>query len=201
MNENILKAIAVTAELTGTELSEDAARVMAEDLSEYPEYQIMAALTRCRRELKTRLTVADVVSRVDDGRPGHEEAWAMIPKDEYGSVVWTSEMAEAYGIAAPMIHDGDLIQARMAFIEVYKSRCEFSRINKNQVQWIPSLGFDKEMREQALVAAVEKGRITQKHMLMLLPPKIDDSVLMIENKSSQLTSIQDKLKDLKLLIK
>lgn len=37
INENLLKAIAVTAELTGTELSIDAARMMAEDLSQYPE--------------------------------------------------------------------------------------------------------------------------------------------------------------------
>ena len=76
------EAIAVTAELTGTVLSKVAAQVMAEDLARYPEAQVMGALTRCRRELKGRLTIADVISRLDDGRPGVEEAWAMLPKDE-----------------------------------------------------------------------------------------------------------------------
>ena len=78
----LLQALAVTAELTGTELSEPAARVMANDLAAYPVQQVLGALTRCRRELKGRLTVAAILERLDDGRPGPNEAWAMIPQDE-----------------------------------------------------------------------------------------------------------------------
>ena len=92
----LLEALAVTAELTGTELSEAAARAMVADLQAYPAQQVLVALTRCRRELKGRLTIAAVLERLDDGRPGPNEAWAMIPQDEAGSVVWTQEMAEAF---------------------------------------------------------------------------------------------------------
>ena len=66
----LLQAIAVTAELTGTQLSEGAARVLAADVAPYPEKQVMGALVRCRKELRGRLTVADIIARLDDGRPG-----------------------------------------------------------------------------------------------------------------------------------
>lgn len=169
VTENLLKAIAVTAELTGTDLSENAARVMAEDLSEFPEEKVLKALTKCRRELKGRLMVGDVVARIDDGRPGPEEAWAMIPKNEDGSVVWTNEMAQAYGVACSLINSGDHVQARMAFIEAYKARCSESRDNKIPVNWTPSLGHDPNSREAAIIAAVEKGRLTANHAAKILP--------------------------------
>lgn len=169
INENLLKAIAVTAELTGTELSVDAARMMVEDLSQYPVELVLKALTKCRRELKTRMSLADVISRIDDGRPGAEEAWAMIPKDESGSVVWTEEMAEAYGIASPLINEGDAVQARMAFTETYRDRCAKARDAGIPVRWLPSLGHDPHGREQVLLDAVEKGRLTASHVEKLLP--------------------------------
>lgn len=169
INENLLRAIAVTAELTQTELSIDAARVMCEDLSAYDETQVMKSLVRCRKELKSRLTIAEVISRIDDGRPGPEEAWAMIPKSEFASVVWTAEMAEAFGICCKLIEEGDTVQARMAFLEAYKDRVSRAREVGIKVQWIPSLGHDPQSREHVLMEAVEKGRLTAKHVAQLLP--------------------------------
>lgn len=167
--ERLVKAIAVTAELTGTELSKDAARMMADDLAQYPEDRVMKALTKCRRELKTRMTLADVILRIDDGRPGPETAWAMIPKNESDSVVWTSEMAEAFGIALPLLDEGDLIAARMAFVEAYRDRCSKARDDGMPVKWMPSLGHDPHGRERVLMDAVEKGRLTARHVAGLLP--------------------------------
>lgn len=169
INENLLKAIAVTAELTQTELSIDAARVMCDDLSDYDEQQVLKALARCRKELKSRMTIAEVISRIDDGRPGPEEAWAMIPKSESASVVWTDEMAEAFGICCKLIEEGDTVQARMAFLEAYKDRVSRAREVGIKVQWIPSLGHDPQSREHVLMEAVEKGRLTAKHVAQLLP--------------------------------
>ena len=100
----ILQAIAVTAELTGTQLSEPAARVFAGDLAAYPEAQVLGALTRCRKEVRGRLTLQDVIGRLDDGRPGAEEAWAMLPKDEAASCVWTDEMCSAWGVEIGRAH-------------------------------------------------------------------------------------------------
>jgi hypothetical protein len=167
ISKELLKAIAVTAELTGTEISADAARMFAEDLSQFPEEQVLKALSRCRRELKTRMSLADVLSRIDDGRPGAEEAWSMIPKDESGSVVWTDEMAQAYGVAYRLMDDH--VQARMAFIETYRDRCAKARDASIPVKWMPSLGHDPMGRESVLMEAVEKGRLTAQHVAGLLP--------------------------------
>ena len=103
MKASILKAVAVTAELTGAELSETALRVMAADLDSYSETAVLRALDRCRRELKARLTLGAVLERIEeqDGRPGADEAWAIAlgALDEADTVVWTDEMAEAFAIA------------------------------------------------------------------------------------------------------
>ena len=166
--KTLLQAIAVTVELTGTSLSEDAARVMAQDLARYPENQVLPALTRCRREIRTRLTVADVVARLDDGRPGPEQAWAMSPRDEAQSVVWTEEMAQAYGAAVPLIFEGDLVAARMAFLETYRKLVLDARDRGEQPKWTPSLGTDPWGRDAAILAAQQLGRLTAAHIDLLL---------------------------------
>lgn len=165
--QRLLEAIAVTAELTQTDLSKAAAKVMAEDLARYPLEQVLGALTRCRRELRGKLTIADVIQRLDDGRPGVEEAWAMVPQDEARSVVWTQEMASAFGVALPLLDDP--VAARMAFKEAYLKAVATARDQGLPPQWTPSLGHDPYGRESALMEAVEKGRMKLESAQRLLP--------------------------------
>ena len=65
LSEPILEAIAVTAELTGTQFTKAGARVFAQDLAAYPEPLVLAALRRCRREVKGKLSLQDVIGRLD----------------------------------------------------------------------------------------------------------------------------------------
>jgi hypothetical protein len=134
----LIQAIAVTAELCGRTFSPEAARVFVDDLAGFDERAIAAALRRCRREVRGALTVQDVVSRIDDGRPGPEEAWAMLPKDEATSCVWTDEMREAFGAALPLLEQGD----KVAGVRVCQARQPQSKT--------PSLGFDPRGREGVL---------------------------------------------------
>lgn len=166
--EALIKAIAVTAELTNTQLSAPAARVMADDLARYPEHQVIEALTRCRRELKGRLTIADVLTRIDDGRPGAEEAWAMIPKAESATIVWTDEMAQAFGVCAGLL-ETDEIAARMAFKESYSDAIRKARDAGKPARWSVTPGTDPHGREASLLAAVKLGRITAEYATRLLP--------------------------------
>lgn len=169
VSEELLQAVAVTAELCGRTFSEPAARVFVMDLSRYPEHQVIKALSRCRKEVRGLLTVSDVVSRLEDGRPGVEEAWAMLPRNESASCVWTAEMREAYAVAAPLIAEGDEVAARMAFKEVYTRQLIDAREEARPAEWQPSLGTDLRGREAAISAAIEKGRITPSHAAGLLP--------------------------------
>lgn len=168
MNPEIIKALAVTAELTGTELSLDAARVFAEDLSRYPVAQVLGALVRCRREVRNRLTLSDVISRLDDGRPGAEEAWSMMPKTERDSVVWTDEMSHAFSVAQPLLDEGDAVAARMAFKEAYTVAVQSARDVGAPPKWWPSYGQDKSGRAVAVRQAAERKRIPAERAMQML---------------------------------
>lgn len=117
---------------------------------------------------------ADVIAQVQamqaaDGRPGADEAWAMIPMDEDGSCVWTDEMAAAYGVAAPLLSAGDRIAARMAFRDAYTARVAAARAEGRTTRWTPSLGRDPDARVAALTAAAQAGRLQSDHVTRLLP--------------------------------
>ena len=170
MERELIKAVAVTAELLGTELSDVAAEVMCSDLSNYPLYQVLASLVRCRKEIKGRLTTADVIERLDDGRPLPDVAWAMIPRNEQDSIVWSEEMAEAYGACLPLLLEGgNDIAARMSFIQRYKQLVSEARDKGIPTRWRPSLGFDLLGRESVIAEAVRLGRMSKKRGLELIP--------------------------------
>lgn len=171
--EKLVQAIAVTAELTGTRLSEAAAVTLAEDLAEFEPGKVMAALRRCRREGCKRLTVGEVIARIDDGRPGPEEAWAMIPKDEFSSVVWTDEMSIAMQHARSLLDEGEMVQARMAFRERYVQLVADARDARVAPNWTPSLGHDPAGREAALMNAVANGRISVGYASEMCPAIAD----------------------------
>ena len=167
MSADLLKAIAVTAELCGREFSEGAARQFVRDLKPYPVSKVLAALDRCRRELQKPLTLAAVLERIDDGRPGPEEAWAMLPRDERTTIVWTTEMAEAWGLAAELEDD---IAGRMAFKEAYARIVATARAEHRSPTWQASLGSDPDGRTAVLQDAVRLGRLTQAHVEQHLLP-------------------------------
>lgn len=165
-SRDVVEALAVTAELTRTDLTPAGARIFAADLAAYPEAQVLAALNRCRREVRSNLTPADVIGRLDDGRPTPEEAWAMVPRSEAETVVWTEEMAQAWAIAQDA---GDRQSARMAFLAAYRRLVQHARDAGTPPRWTPSLGHDPRGREQALEHAVRLGRIPAQQAARIAP--------------------------------
>ena len=165
--EDLIKAVLVTVELMGGEISEDAARVFCDDLSEYPEEQVLPALARCRKECRGRLMLVDVVNRLEDGHPGPEEAWALCPKGEDDTIVWTNEIAAAHGVARHL--EGDKVAARMAFKEAYTRQLTDARANRVQAKWIVSLGHNKEERTAPLLEAFNKNRLSHDYVKRMLP--------------------------------
>lgn len=164
----VLQALAVTIELTGGEISPAAARVLADDLDGYPDAQVLGALKRIRLD-GVKVTVGNIIARLNDGRPGVEEAWAMLPRGEEGSCAMTDEIAEAMGIAAPLIAEGDTVAARMAFKEAYTRACARAREEKRPAKWFLSLGSDPAQREAAAIDAVRKGRLQLEHAIQYVP--------------------------------
>lgn len=109
---------------------------------------------------------ADILAQIaataaDDGRPGSDEAWsiAVHGADEAATVVWTDEIAQAWGVARPIMAIGDEVGARMAFREAYMRILGEARAAARRVQWSASLGHDTEARDRALAEAARLGRI------------------------------------------
>lgn len=166
----LVDAILVTSEICGQTLSAAAARILAGDLADFDETAILGALSRCRMEVQGRLKVSDIVVRIADGRPDAEEAWDMLPRDETASIVWTEEMARAWGLALPLLEAGDVGAARTVFADNYARAVQQARMRREQVRWMPSLGSDVKAREAAVLEAVRKGRLTVTQASALLPP-------------------------------
>lgn len=175
MQEKLLEHIAATAETMGQTISPTAAAMMVNDLSAYQTDDVLVAL-KIVRASASRFNLKAVIDALEkvcpDGRPGADEAWAMILKDEYTSAVMTEEMAEAYGIAVPLLNDGDKYGARKAFIEAYQRIVEKNKMDGIAPKWFPSLGRDPEMRVTVLQEAVRIGRIGAEHAERIVPPDI-----------------------------
>lgn len=107
-----------------------------------------------------------------DSRPGADEAWAiaLTSRDEAETVVWTPEIAEAFGVCRPVLDMGDEVGARMAFKGAYERIIQAARLQNKPVEWQASIGFDPERREQVLRKAEVAGLLPAAQIAALLPP-------------------------------
>lgn len=120
-----------------------------------------------RRNMPMPADIRELIrSRSPNAHLGVEEAWAMVPKNESDSVVWTKEIAEAFYSCSSLI-DSDPIAARMAFKEKYLSlmitASQFAPV------WSVSLGHDPAGRIAIIQDAVQKKRISAEESKKLLP--------------------------------
>lgn len=138
-------------------------------LQEYPLHEVEAGLHAHSRDPERGRFLpmpADIIAQIkgivaNDGRPGAEEAWAVSLRscDEALTVVWTAEMAEAFGMCRAVLDVGDEIGARMAFKETYTRLVTAAREARRPPVWTASLGFDHDGREAALLPHVQAGRL------------------------------------------
>ena len=167
---DVIKTLMTMGVVYDKAMNEAAAEMLLSDLSDFSPDAILDSLKKCRQEVNRFPSIADIISRAQskDGRPGVEEAWALLPKDESTSAVWTNEMAEAFGSCSSLMSE-DRIAARMAFKETYETLIKNARQIGKPVKWIPSFGTDKLGREAALRVAIDKNRITLGHAQSICP--------------------------------
>ena len=169
LNPEIIRAVTVTAELTGANLSEVAVEAMVEHLSGYPVEVVLSALRRCQVELRGPMTLGAVMDRLDDGHLGPEAAWALVAHlTESSSVVWTDEIAQSFGGVRLMLDDR--VAARMAFLEDYRRRLSEARAERRRPTWWASFGHDQAGRVAALEEAVALKRLSAPRARGCLPP-------------------------------
>lgn len=159
------------------EASKETKRLWWEVLKRHSMTDVSAAFSEHVSKNGKGITPADIGNLIDranpDGRPGADEAWAMLPyRDEAASVVMTEEMAEAFGIASEV---DDKNGARMAFRDAYNRIVERNKRAGIKPKWFASLGDDKNGREIVISEAVRLGRISQTQADKLLPPPVTES--------------------------
>lgn len=166
---DLVEAIAATAELCGYPLSRPAAVQLAGDLMGLHRPAVLAALACCRAGLRGKLNIGEILARLDDGRPSAEAAWSMLPATEADSVVWTLEMAQAWGKILPLLQNGERASAQRLFREDYTRAVLLARCKQEKVRWVPSLGTDPAQRQQVLLEALCKERLSLSYVKQLLP--------------------------------
>jgi hypothetical protein len=119
-------------------------------------------------------TPADVIAQIavlreQDGRPGVEEAWAVCVRsqDEAETVVWTQEMAQAWGVARAVLPDE--VGARMAFKEAYQRLMAEARRIGDRPVWTASLGSDLQRRRAVVAEALAAKRLPISELPLALP--------------------------------
>jgi hypothetical protein len=149
----------------GRERSPTALALWFKVLGQFELQPVADAMAEHMRISKFAPTPADIVQALtrQDGRPTADEAWSMIPRSEYESVIWTDEMSKAFALAAPLLEAGDQVAARRAFIDRYESEVKAARAQGKPVNAWPSWGFDAAGRDQALAKAVETGLLLPQH--------------------------------------
>ena len=104
---------------------------------------------------------ADVVAQIEKWRPQRisaDEAWTMLPRDESETVVWTTEIREAYLVA---YKEPDRNARRMAFRSAYERIVEQNKARNINPEWVISEGWDAEKKAKVLQDAIKLGRIKE----------------------------------------
>lgn len=165
----------------------------AATLKAWPDEIARAVVNRCADTLTFRPSRAELLAtlQASDGRPGPEEAWAMIPKTDGATVVWTDEMCYASAASQPLLDDGDKVAARMAFKERYEQLVAEARAAGTPVKWSVSLGFDKSGREAPIRDAMSKGRLTAKQAETYIPLEAPREAVRLLEGCADMTKISD----------
>jgi len=128
--------------------------------------------------------ILEILEKINpDGRPGPDEAWSMIPRDEQTTVVMTEEMAAAMRVAQPLLDEGDQIAARMAFKEAYNRQIDQAKRAQIPSKWFISMGWDMEGRLAPVAEALRLGRIDVGQACAALPKYVVATMLPEELRS------------------
>ena len=182
----------------GLPLDEVAAGWSAE-LTAYTEHEVVRGANACKTS-KFPPTLPEFLSfcrpETASNRPAGDEAWAIAVRaaDEAETVVWTEEIAEAWGIAKPVFEGGDEVGARMAFRASYERLTADAKVAGIPAKWVVSQGHDPERR----AIAVERAQVAG-----LLPaPVVEQFVPLLESRKEPepTTDVAARLAELRAAI-
>jgi hypothetical protein len=123
-------------------------------------------------------TPADILDRCPSrnlGHPDPETAWNLLPKAETDTAYVTAQMMAGLAACQDSLERGDLIGARMAFLETYRHQLQDARRRREGAKpWLSKgCGLTYEQSEnasqQALLQAASVGLMPMPTTLPMLP--------------------------------
>lgn len=155
----------------GREANREALRIAWGVFASFSLEQVANAYTAHVTSAKFMPSPAEIVDLIkatqpEAQRPGPDEAWAKIPRSEDDHVVWTDEMAHAWGVANNLVNPGlvekpDWVAARMAFRDAYVRAVESARAQGRPVRWSLSRGHDSRGLREVVDEAVRLGQLSR----------------------------------------
>lgn len=154
----------------GKEATREAMRMIWAALAAYDIQQVDRAFTSHVMTSRFMPTIADIRALIESSnpdmqRPGANEAWAMMPRSDDDSVVWTEEMCEAWAVASHLVNPyavekPDWVAARMAYKDAYERAVNSSAVRGKPVRWVVSLGHDMQQLADVVHEAIQRGRLS-----------------------------------------
>ena len=169
--ESFIDMLQTTVELYGSKLTAGSVSIWTAVMGKYDFEDVRDALAMHIANSPHAPKPSDLINFINakDGRPGADEAWAMVPHNESVSAVLSQEMLTAMGSSNPLLDEGDAVAARMAFKSAYTRLVNEARAISRPAEWFPSLGDDKFGRQEVIKEAVRLGRLSINHATKLLP--------------------------------
>ena len=188
-------------EFYGTKASTNQIKLWAEQLRGIDSISLYDAMRKSWSDSSnTRPVMPSKLIEIALGIVSPNEAWAMVEKlncYESEAIVWTEEMRLSWGAAYPLIKAGDMIAARMTFIESYRSRISVAIANKKFPKYDLSRG-SRERNKCALLEAVAENKISPSTAMMYEPElKIPEHILNnLQIESQERIQIEYQIKEL-----
>ena len=142
--------------------SSDLVQVWWDVCAEVPLAEFKAAAYQHVAECRFCPTPADILDRCPSrnlGHPDPETAWNLVPKSETDTAYVTAQMMAGLAACQDSLDRGDLIGARMAFLETYRRELQQARQRRESARpWLSrACGLTYEQSESASRRALEQA--------------------------------------------
>lgn len=142
----------------------DLVQVWWDVCAEVPLAEFKAAAAQHVGECRFTPTPADILDRCpcrNLGHPDPETAWNLVPKAETATAYVTAQMMAALAACQDSLDRGDLIGARMAFIETYRRELQQARTRREGAKpWLSKgVGLTWEQSENASQQALQQAAV------------------------------------------
>lgn len=186
----IIEMLAIQMEMKEQAASERVITYMVKQLEPYGFEPVMKALDKVGKESSYKINLAEIIKRIDDGRPSAQIAWAQCPKSEEDSALLTEEQNKALCCVSHLLYTNDPIAARMGFIEKYNELIEEARASAEPVKYVLAAGSYRQGRIDAVKIGVEEGKLLRSRACWMLQHTIDDEIMLLESPLEPLQQLE-----------